>query len=217
LYKRGYRQDAGGAPMQETLAAALLRLAKFRGDETVIDPCCGSGTLLIEAALIATKTSPGYIRQKWGFFNHPHFINQDWLMIKNAADAKRVPCFAKLSGCEIESDVARICRANLRAAGFLQEVNITRGDFTEYTPPSPPNFLITNPPHGRRLQGDRSSLNALYRNLGNFMKQKMSKPSKGYVFVGDLPLAKEVGLAATQRHVINNSGIDSRLLEFDLY
>lgn len=217
LYKRGYRQDAGGAPMQETLAAALLRLAKFKGDEIVIDPCCGSGTLLIEAALMATQTSPGYIRQKWGFFNHPYFINQDWLIIKNAADAKRVPCAAKMYGCEIESDVARMCRANLRAAGFLQEADITCTDFNDYTPPSVPNFLITNPPHGRRLQGDRSSLNALYRSLGNFMKQKMAKPSKGFVFVGDLPLAKEVGLSATKRHVINNSGIDSRLLEFDLY
>lgn len=217
LHKRGYRQDAGEAPMQETLAATLLRLAKFKGDEIVIDPCCGSGTLLIEAALMATKTAPGYLRKRWGFSNHPHFINQDWLTIKNAADAKRIPYSSKMYGCEIESDVARMCRANLRAAGFLQNVDIVRMDFTEYTPPSEPNFLITNPPHGRRLQGDRTSLNALYRNLGNFMKQKMSKPSRGFVFVGDLPLAKEVGLAAKQRYVINNSGVDSRLLEFDLY
>lgn len=217
LHKRGYRQDAGEAPMQETLAAALLRLAKFKGNEIFIDPCCGSGTLLIEAALIATKTSPGYLRKRWGFSNHPHFINQDWLTVKNAADAHRIPYSSQMYGCEIESDVARMCRANLRAAGFLQNVDIVRMDFAEYTPPSEPNFLITNPPHGRRLQGDRSSLNAIYRNLGNFMKQKMAKPSKGFVFIGDLPLAKEVGLAAKHRYVINNSGVDSRLLEFDLY
>lgn len=217
LHKRGYRQDAGEAPMQETMAATLLRLAKYKGNEVVIDPCCGSGTILIEAALMATKTAPGYLRKRWGFANHPHFINQDWLTIKNAADALRVPYTSQMFGCEIESDVARMCRANLRAAGFLQNVEIIRTDFVEYVPPIQPNFLITNPPHGRRLQGERSSLNALYRNLGNFMKQKMAKPSRGFIFVGDLPLAKEVGLAAKQRYVINNSGVDSRLLEFDLY
>lgn len=216
LHKRGYRQDAGEAPLQETLAAALLRLAKFNEKETLVDPCCGSGTLLIEAALIATHTAPGYLRQKWGFFNHPYFVNEEWLVVKNETDALRLPLITKIYGCEIDSDVARFCRANLRAAGFLNQVDIMRSDFVEYVPPSEPTFLITNPPHGKRL-GDKSSLFPLYRNLGNFLKQKMAKPSRGFIFVGDLALAKEIGLAAKRRHVINNSGVDSRLLEFDLY
>ncbi|MBA3604043.1 MAG: N-6 DNA methylase, partial [Parachlamydiaceae bacterium] len=197
---------------------ALLRLAKFQGDEIVIDPCCGSGTLLIEAALIASRTPPGYLRKRWGFFNLPEFSNDLWLTIKNDADSYRRDLPAKqMYGCEIMSDVARFCRANLRASGFLDAVEILRTDFVDFSAEVQPNFLITNPPHGRRLMGDKTSLYALYRSLGDFMKRKMAKPSHGYVFVGDLELAKEIGLAAKRRHVISNSGIDSRLLEFDLY
>lgn len=218
LHKRGYRQDAGEAPLQESMAAALLRLANYQGDEILIDPCCGSGTLLIEAALMASQTPPGYLRKKWGFFNHPEFNNEEWLVVKNEADShRRVLSSNKFFGCEIDSNVARFCRANLRASGFLDAVQVTRTDFSEYEPPVQPNFLMTNPPHGRRLQGDKTPLRDLYRSLGDFMKRKMHKPSRGFVFVGDLALAKEVGLAAKKRHVISNCGVESRLLEFDLY
>lgn len=218
LHKRGYRQDAGEAPLQESMAAALLRIAQFKGNEHMIDPCCGSGTLLIEAALIASRTPPGYLRKQWGFFNHPDFVNEEWLIVKNEADKHRKELLPKsFVGCEINSEVARICRANLRAAGFLEAVEVLRTDFNDYEPAVPPNFLMTNPPHGRRLMGDDSSLRALYRQLGDFMKRKMAKPSRGFVFIGNLELTKEVGLAAKRRHVISNSGIDSRLLEFDLF
>ncbi len=218
LHKRGYRQDAGEAPLQESMAAALLRIAQFKGDEIVIDPCCGSGTLLIEAALIASQISPGYLRKRWGFFNLPGFSNDLWLSIKNDADSYRRALSPKqMYGCEIKPEVARLCRANLRAAGFLDAIEILRTDFVEFVPSVQPNFLITNPPHGKRLKNDKSSLFALYRSLGDFMKRKMAKPSRGFVFVGDIELAKEVGLAAKRRHVISNSGVDSRLLEFDLF
>lgn len=218
LHKRGYRLDAGEAPLQETMAAALLHLGNYQGDEVMIDPCCGSGTLLIEAALMASKTPPGFLRKKWGFFNHPQFINEQWLAVKNEADSHKKPLMPhKFYGCEIDPSVARFCRANLRAAGLLEAIEVTRTDFAAYEPPILPDFLMTNPPHGRRLQGDKMSLKDLYRGLGDFMKRKMKKPAKGFVFVGDLALAKEVGLAAKRRHVVSNCGVDSRLLEFDLY
>lgn len=218
LHKRGYRQDAGEAPLQESLAAALLRIAQFTGEEILIDPCCGSGTLLIEAALMASKTPPGFLRKQWGFFHHPDFSNDQWLLIKNKADENRISLSpSRLFGCEIDSDVARICRANLRAAGVLNAVEITRTDFAEYTPKIAPTLLITNPPHGRRLMGDLEPLHALYRQLGDFMKQKMAKPSKGFVFVGNPELAKQIGLSTAKRHVLSNSGVDSRLLEFNIY
>jgi len=218
LHKRGYRQDAGEAPLQESVAAALLRLAGYQGNEIMIDPCCGSGTLLIEAALIASKTPPGFLRKQWGFFHHPDFNHDDWLKVKNEADSHKMALPAKsFIGCEIDSNVARLCRANLRAAGGLEAVEIYRTDFAEFEPSSPPNFLMTNPPHGKRLMSDDSGLRALYRKLGDFMKRKMAKPSRGFVFTGNLALTKEVGLAAKRRHVVNNSGVDSRLLEFDLF
>jgi putative N6-adenine-specific DNA methylase len=217
LYKRGYRQDAGPAPLQESLAAAFLRIAGYRGDEILFDPCCGSGTLLIEAALIASGTPPGYLRKQWGFMAHPHYNLEAWLRVKNEADENRreLP-MGHLSGCEIDAEVARLCRDNLRASGFHRQVEILRKDFVEHSPETQPNLLITNPPHGKRLD-DTDDLRSLYRSLGDYMKRQMAKPGRGFIFTGNLELAKEVGLAAKRRHVINNSGVDSRLLEFDLY
>jgi putative N6-adenine-specific DNA methylase len=217
LHKRGYRQEAGEAPLQETLAAALLTLANYQASDVMIDPCCGSGTLLIEAALMASRTAPGYLRKKWGFMALPEFVHEEWLKVKNEADAVRIPLQdKKFFGCEINGSMQRICRLNLKAAGFLNQVEVVRTDFADYTPPEMPTLLVTNPPHGIRMM-DVAPLCPLYRRLGDFMKQKIAKPGRGFVFVGDPTLAKEVGLAACRRHVLLNGGIDSRLLEFEIF
>jgi putative N6-adenine-specific DNA methylase len=217
LYKRGYRVDGVEAPIQESLAAAILRLADFKGSETVIDPCCGSGTLLIEAALIATKTPPGYLRREWGFFHHPDFSQVEWLKVKAAADAERRPLEAKnWVGIDINKRAAQAARANLRGAGFHQNVTIIQSDFREFTPKELPDLLICNPPHGKRLD-DVEHLRPLYRALGDFMKRQMAKPARGFIFTGSLELSKEVGLAPKRRHVIQQSGEEARLLAFDLY
>ncbi len=217
LFKRCYRQDALEAPLRESLAAALLRLAQYKGDEILYDPCCGSGTLLIEAALIASRTAPGYIRQKWGFHGLPHYDPDLWLKVKIDVDRARRPLpKGKINGTDISKNAVQVCKVNLRAAGFHQSIEVSQYDFRDFTPDFPINFLITNPPHGNRLD-DAESLKPVYRALGDFMKQKMAKPGRGFVFTGDLELAKEVGLAPAKRHVIDNSGVDSRLLEFDVY
>ncbi len=217
LHKRGYRQETVEAPLQESLAAAFLRLAKYKGDEIMCDPCCGSGTLLIEAALIASKTAPGYLRKNWGFMNLPDFSQQDWLKVKAEYDSQRITLSkGHFFGCDISQGAVRASRINLRAAGFQDVVEIVQSDFREYTPPCSPNFVITNPPHGQRLSNP-AILQSFYRSLGDFLKRMTAKPARGFIFTGNLELAKEVGLAAERRYVINNSGIDSRLLEFDLY
>jgi len=217
LYKRGYRQETVEAPIQESLAAALLILASYKGDEITYDPCCGSGTLLIEAALLATHTPPGYLRKNWGFMSLPNFSNDEWLKIKNEADKKIIPLEKRrLFGTDINKDTVRVCRTNLRASGFHTAVEIIHHDFRDFTPSIVPTLLISNPPHGGRLE-DVDSLRPLYRSLGDFMKREMAKPSRGFIFTGSLDLTKEVGLAAKKRHVLNNSGVESRLLEFDLY
>lgn len=217
LYKRGYRQETVEAPLNESLAAALLQLAQFKGDEIVCDPCCGSGTLLIESALISTKTPPGYLRKVWGFMCLPEYSQHDWLKVKNQADQQRKPLAKQqIFGCEINKNAVRICKTNLRAAGFHEEIEIAQSDFSNYIPPLPPTFIITNPPHGKRLD-DEDSLRPFYRSLGQFLKQQSAKPARGFIFSGSLELTKEVGLAAKRRFIVDNSGIESRLLEYDLY
>ena len=217
LHKRGYRQESVEAPMQENLAAALLALAHFEGEEIACDPCCGSGTLLIEAALIASKTPPGFLRKKWGFFNLPDFSEKNWLVFKGEADQRRTALPKKhIFGADLNKQAVHAAKVNLRVAGFHQSVEIAQSDLRDYEPPAPPNFVICNPPYGRRLQ-DENSLVPLYRALGDFMKRKTSKPAKGYLFTGSLELSKQVGLSAERRHLVNHGGIESRLLEFDLY
>lgn len=217
LYKRGYRLDSVEAPMQENLAAAILRLAGYQQQEILCDPCCGSGTILIEAALMASKTPPGYMRQKWGFMQMPEFSSSEWLKVKMEADQKRQKLTkGHFLGIEINKNAVRICKTNIRAAGFLQDIEVIQNDFRDYLPQVPPTLLVTNPPHGKRLD-NVDDLRPLYRALGDFMKQRMAKPSRGFVFTGNYDLSKEVGLAASRRHVLHSGGVESRLLEFDLY
>jgi putative N6-adenine-specific DNA methylase len=217
LNKRGYRQESVEAPIRETLAAAMLRLAKYKGDETLYDPCCGSGTFLIEAALIATKTPPGFLRSKWGFQLHPQYSEKEWLDIKNEADSHKRPLpKGKIFGSDLNKASCHAAKVNLRASGFYQSIEITQSDFRKETLPIKPTFLITNPPHGNRL-GEVDSLRSLYRELGNFLKNNMEKGSKAFIFIGNLELAKEVGLAPAKRHVVDNGGTEARLLEFEIY
>lgn len=217
LHKRGYRQETVEAPVRESLAAAILRLAQYQGTEVVYDPCCGSGTLLIEAAFIATRTPAGFLRKHWGFMLMPEFSHSAWLKIKLDADAKRIPIQKdRFFGSDNNKNAVHTSKINLRAAGFHQFVEIVHRDFREYEPRISPTFLVSNPPHGRRLD-DTEFLKPVYRALGDFMKRNMAKPSKGFIFTGNLDLAKEVGLAPLQRHVLSNSGIESRLLEYEIY
>lgn len=217
LHKRGYRQETLEAPMQESLAAAILYLAHYTKDKIYLDPCCGSGTLLIEAALMATHTPPGYLRKQWGFMRHPQFASSDWLRVRNQVDAKRIPLAAHhLFGIDRSQLAVRACKINLKAAGFSQEIEVQQADFREYTPTLAPHLIVANPPHGRRLE-EEEQLRPLYRSLGDFIKQNCAKPGQGYVFTSNLELAKEVGLMAKRRHVLNNGGLDSRLLEYEIF
>lgn len=217
LHKRGYRQESVEAPMQETLAAALLALSGYEGTEIVYDPFCGSGTLLTEAALIASHTPPGFLRSRWGFFHLPKYSQELWLKVKAEADSKKISLpKGMFFGTDVNKQAVYASKVNLRAAGLQQVVEIVHCDFRDYEPPVPPTFVITNPPHGHRLD-DVEHLCPIYRELGDWMKRKTAKPARGFVYTSSPILAKEVGLAASRRHVIESGGVEARLLEFDLY
>lgn len=217
LHKRGYRQESGEAPIQETLAAAILRLAKYSKEDILLDPCCGGGTFLIEAALIASQTPPGYLRKHWGFTHHPQYDQTEWLRARNQLDLARTPLHPqRFFGIDISRNAIRICKLNLKAAGFQKEIDVTQSDFRDFIPMVAPSLVVANPPYGRRLE-EEELLRPLYRALGNFLKNTCPKSSRGYIFTGNLELAKEVGLAAKRRYPLNNGGIESRLLEYEIF
>jgi putative N6-adenine-specific DNA methylase len=148
---------------------------------------------------------------------HPQFDPAEWLKIRNLIDEKRITLSSHhLFGIDRSQSAIRACKINLKAAGFSQQVEIQQADFRDYTPPISPNLILANPPHGRRLE-EEEQLRPLYRALGDFMKHTCAKNGKGFIFTSNLELAKEVGLAAKKRHVLHHGGLDSRLLEYDIF
>lgn len=217
LFKRGYRKETVTAPLQESLASAFLMLAGYTGEEVLLDPCTGSGTILIEAALMASKTPPGYLRKKWGFFNLPEYSREEWAEIRAIHEAKIIPLKPhKFYGYEINKENARMAVVNIREAGFVDRIIIKRESFVGAELEVKPNLIICNPPHGLRL-GSEEDLKPLYRALGDFFKNQMSVPGKAFVFTTNSLLAKEVGLKAKKRHIVKSSGDEGRLLEFEIY
>lgn len=216
LHKRGYRQESVEAPIQETLAAAILRLANYSSDRVFLDPCCGSGTFLIEAALIASETPPGYLRKDWGFIGHPEYKNIEWLKVRNQVDAKRKPLAkAHIFGIDRSQSAVRASKINLKAAGFSAEIDVQQADFRDYKPSVMPDMILANPPHGRRLD-EEDQLRPLYRSLGAFMKNECKKSGHGFIFTSSPELAKEVGLASSKRHILSSGGVESRLLAYEI-
>lgn len=217
LNKRGYRQAATEAVLKETLAAALLRMTTFNDQDIVCDPCCGAGTLLIEAALIASKIPPGFLRKTWGFMQMPDFSQAEWLKVKLEADQHRreLPK-GHFYGIDINKNAIVSAKANLRAAGLQHVVELIQADFRSTQLPVQPTLMITDPPFGKRT-GEIEQLRFLYKDLGDFMKNQMAKPSTAYVITGNAELAKSIGLAAKRRIPIDNSGVASTFLEFPIW
>ena len=217
LHARGYRQEGGVAPIRENLAAAILLMAGYTANDILLDPCCGSGTLLIEAAMIASKTPPGLHRPSFGFFRHPEFNEDEWQECKNLALKDIVPLEkGKLFGIEESVKAFQILKRAIHRSRFDRWIEVSNQDFRKSILRVEPTFIITNPPYGERLS-EIQSLEGLYEALGDFMKQKAKKPATGAIFTGNLELAKAVGLRTRQRYVLSNGGIECRLLVYDLF
>ncbi|MCB1136969.1 MAG: 50S rRNA methyltransferase, partial [Chlamydiia bacterium] len=204
------------APMRETLAAGLLMLADYN-DEPMIDPCCGSGTLLIEAAWMKQKRPPGCLREHWGFQGLPGFKREEWEAVKAELDARHVPD-VKLGFLGIDCDKRMIesAKENLKAAGLERGISLIKSEFLDAPVRAESTFLMTNPPYGRRL-GEEKELEPLYAEIGDFIKHKVAKPGRAYVYTGSLHLAKRVGLRTKRRLKVDNGGAEGRLLEFEVF
>lgn len=171
LYKRGYRAESNSAPIKETLAAAMVELSKVRKDHFVVDPMCGSGTILIEAALSAMKIFPGAERS---------FAAENWACIpkelwaKERADARAMritDCAFKATGSDIDEDSLRIAKSNAVKAGVADRITFVKQDVKDFTPSEERGTLITNPPYGERMLSIEES-EAIYKTLGRRFKKK---------------------------------------------
>ena len=219
LHRRGYRQKGGRAPLKENLAAAILYLAGWpeaaRQGTPLMDPTCGSGTFLAEAALMATDCAPGLLRQRFGFEN---WLQHDATAFEaeraEARAARRSECPAPILGMDASRDVLESARENLGAAGVEQHVSLSLRELAEIEPHSSHGILVSNPPYGQRL-GDEGTLFLFYQALGDVLKRRFGGWT-AYVFAAHGGNLKHLGLRPTQRHVLFNGAIECRLLEIPI-
>jgi putative N6-adenine-specific DNA methylase len=216
LAKHGYRKIPGKAPMLEALAASTIIASKWDGASAFVNPMCGSGTLAIEAALIATNRKPGLLRMNYSFM---HFIGydetvffQERRLLKDQINKKATP---QIIASDISEEAINVSKMNARTAGVEQLISFEVCDFAETHVPKEGGVILFNPEYGERL-GTHSKLEITYKRMGDFMKQEC-KGYRGYIFTGNPDLAKKIGLRASRRIEFYNGKLDCRLLEYELY
>ena len=216
LSRRNYRTSSVSAPLQESLAAAIVSATKWEPGQHFINPMGGSGTIAIEALMIAMNRAPASLRNNFGFMHILGYDEEYYQMIRD--NAKRA-INKDISGRFIvtDSDASAIIAAkkNAQTAGLDHLLEFETCDIDRTTVPDGDGVVVVNPPYGMRL-GDDAELGTLYKRIGDFMKK--SCPGKtGYVFTANMDLAKQVGLRASSRTTFFNSTLECRLLEYELY
>ncbi|MEJ1237819.1 class I SAM-dependent RNA methyltransferase [Chryseolinea sp. T2] len=216
LAKHGYRMIPGKAPMLEGLASATLLASRWDKVSPFVNPMCGSGTVAIEAVLLATNRVPGLYRENYSFM---HFSGYEKKIYDDALRTIRrqvvdVPGLQVIAS-DISRDAIDIAQKNASFAGVEKLINFRLCDFAETPVPETPGVIYFNPEYGERL-GAESQLEETYARMGDFLKKKC-QGYLGYVFTGNLDLAKKIGLRASSRIEFYSARIDCRLLEYELY
>jgi 23S rRNA (guanine2445-N2)-methyltransferase len=215
IAKHGYRKIPGKAPMLESLAAAVILASNWDKTSSFVNPMCGSGTLAIEAALLATNTPPGLFRGNFGFMHLASYDRQKWESMLAEAKENTTACTAKIFASDVSSEAIEISRTNAKAAGMDGHIVFETTDFRNLEMPSESGVVILNPAYGERL-GEVEELRTTYQEIGDFFKQQC-KGYFGYIFTGNRELAKTVGLRTKRKIPFLNAQLDCRLLEYELY
>jgi len=213
LYKRGYRSEQARAPLKENLAAGIVALTGWQPDEPLIDPMCGSCTLLIEAATMALSVAPG-LGRGFGFERLTDFDERLWQSLRSAAlSAQQSDRVLALFGSDLLGRELELARANVRAAGLEGAISLKQAQVTDLRPPAgPAGVIVMNPPYGVRL-GEQQQLAELYPRLGDWLKQYFAG-WRCYIFSGDPALPKGIRLQASRRTPLYNGAIECRLYEY---
>ena len=213
LFKRGYRQDTGEAPMRENLAAGLLLLAGYDGTQPFQDPFCGSGTIVIEAAWIATRRAPGLMR-RFGFEKLKNFDAALWKKLQLEAETQIRPAPAPISGSDNDRHMIRAAVTNAQAAEVDTFIRFEVKDAQDTRPNGEGGILISNPPYGVRL-AEVQALQALYPQLGAWLKQHYAGWLAG-MFTGDRDMPKFMRLSPKRKIPLYNGNLDCRLFLLDM-
>jgi putative N6-adenine-specific DNA methylase len=216
LAKHSYRKIPGKAPMLEALATSTIMATNWDRQSTFINPMCGSGTLAIEAALLATDKRPGLFRMNYGFMHIMGYDEQVFFVERRKLKdrAKKETGF-KIIATDISDDAIDIAKKNANTAGVEHLIDFSVCDFAETVVPEQPGIIMFNPEYGERL-GVHTKLEITYKRIGDYLKQDC-KGYRGYVFTGNADLAKKIGLRAARKIEFYNGKLDCRLFEYELY
>jgi len=216
LAKHSYRKHPGKAPMLEALAAGVVYATAWDGQSAFVNPMCGSGTLAIEAALIATNRKPGLFRMNYAFMHILGYDEQIFFAerrkLKEQVSKKST---ATIIASDLSGEAVGIAQANAKTAGVDQLIDFHVCDFAETPLPNGPGVVVFNPEYGERM-GVHTKLEATYSRVGDFLKQRCGG-KRGYVFTGNPDLAKKIGLHTSRRVEFYNGKLDCRLLEYEIY
>lgn len=214
LHKRGYRLQMSEAPLSEVLAAGMILLSGWDGKKTFIDPMCGSGTILIEAALFASHIPPGIFREHFGFMNWRDYDNQLWK--KTVDDSKeKISLFpGKIAGADISEDAIAIARKNIRNAEFDDDIKLEISGFEKFDPPQEGGVVIMNPPYGERIK--QEDILSFYKMIGNTLKQKYSGYD-AWILSANLDALKFVGLHPSRKITLMNGPLECKFQKYGIY
>ncbi len=214
LHKRGYRSQVDKAPLNEVLAAGLIKLSGWDGTTNLLDPMCGSGTLLIEAAMQAYGIPAGYYRENFGFKSWKDYDNKLWEKICNEAlDHQKEP-ECEILGIDHSFKAISISKENVKSARFHKDIFLRHTSFEELKTPFKSGTIITNPPYGERLE--ESDIIALYKMIGDQLKAKYAGYN-AWVLSGNLEALKFVGLRPSKKITVFNGAIECRFAKFEIY
>ncbi len=213
LFKRGYRASTSQAPIKEDLAAGMILLSGWDKQSNFVDLFCGSGTILIEAAMIAHNIPPNINRTEFGFMNWNDYDESLFKNIKDAASNQRIDFNSKIIGIDIDARVLGMARANIRAAGLSEMIKLRKKDFKDFEAPTSPGIIVCNPPYGDRIG---ENVDQLYSDFGDNLKKRYSNWT-AWAISSNLAALKKVGLKPSRKIQLFNGSLECRFMKYEMY
>lgn len=214
LHRRGYRLERNPAPLNEVLAAGLVKLSEWDGKSPFMDAMCGSGTILIEAAMMAAGQAPGLLREKFGFMKWERFDQELWRKIRNQAKSVRQPLPSTVTGSDISEKFIRIAGENCVRAGLGSDIRLSVRPFEKRIPETEDGTLIMNPPYGERME--KEDINSFYKSIGDKLKNDFSGWS-AWVLSSNYNALKHIGLRPTRKITLYNGPLECSFRKFRIY
>lgn len=213
LFKRGYRDSRSMAPIKEDLAAGLILLSGWDKDSTFVDLFCGSGTLLIEAAMIACKIAPNINRAVFGFMNWKTFDEDLFDKVIDEALDEEVDFPHQIIGVDIDGRVMGMSRANIEAAGLTDKITLFKKDFKDFTAPDKKGIIVSNPPYGERIG---ENVDDLYTAFGDNLKNQYDGWN-AWLVSSNMGALKKVGLRPSRKIKVFNGSLECRFMKYEMY